>query len=188
MWEIIYFPEKNKWGIVDVKLGANYGFYDTKEYAEYILAVELLGEKPIPRLSINDLLNKIFDSTLRREMEIYVSIASGKYVGDDDIDFLFNTLMNGLMFYFNVSAQEEEVGINLMTLENFDKLGLTNQFKQTWLLFRDAKTRGDKVIAIDSAMHLQHDAGGVETLPIVSISISDDDYALMMMILDILGR
>lgn len=100
-------------------------------------------------VQISELLNRIRNPKLRKDLTIYSRIAQGEHVSDNEIDYLFGKLLSGISDYWESLPK-------LLQSANTQHILTT---KVTISLARDAKTRSDKVIAIDSMMSIHHDIG-----------------------------
>lgn len=138
-----------------INLGVNIpGYY--KEALRLLPELEKRGLVQRTTKTTEELLDEIPDRRTREVLSVYKRVAEGEKVSDEDIDWLFERSSHLVKF-----------------LESKTWTDIPG-FKATSKAVATAKTRGDKVIAIDSAMSLVHDAGKVAILEAFGIS---EDYA-----------
>lgn len=148
-----------------------------KEYSDTLnLLPKLLGRGLIayePQ-SAKELIFKIESPTVRKDIDIYRKLAEESPTSDREIDYLFSKVKLGVHSYLKQLG--DEAGINYLDYE-VEALPLTSPIKSLVRQTRQARSRSDKVIAIDSAMSAVHDAGRVQSFPFLwgRISITDSD-------------
>ena len=116
------------------------------------------------------LVGRIDSPSLGESMRVYSKIAFGREVPDSKVTWLHRELLNSMRELRSTSEESDEA--------------LTT----AWRLLENAKTRQDKVIAIDAAMQYFHDAGGIYSLIGFWSDKSDRDWDTMKAILDMLSE
>jgi len=112
--------------------------------------------------STHIILGRIQSLEVRRDLDIYKRMAEGGDVSDKEVDYLYNKSKD---FIGRVDRGEIRALWGISKDSWKDILGTVNF----------SKSRGDKVIAIDTTMSLMHDGGGVSTMNFWKIDSEGED-------------
>ena len=127
------------------------GHFYRKEYSTYLRELPALEQRGfiarVEGTSVTKILESIESSEVKRDLDIYYRIAKDERVPDEEVNYLFNKSWDAI----ESSARNRTYG------------GAAGDVKSTLKLLKKARTRSDKIIAIDATFSLMHDLGGVAT-------------------------
>ena len=131
------------------------GYFPKDKYLEMVQAIPYLEKRGyVVKKSTSSrlILSEISNPELKEDLDIYSRLANNKSVEDWEVDHLFRKSSEFLKRSMREAEESPE-----------DKPGIfeDGKWKASSKLVKSARTRGDKIVAIDSVMSLQHDRGTI---------------------------
>ena len=119
---------------------------------------------------VYSLVNSISAPGMRDAVKVYSDIAFSNYASSSDIDRIHRVLLSGMEKYKKeLLLDAYDRRYNRLTESKRDSYfedAVADDVFSVYKKLKQARTRSEKIIAIDAAMHLQHDQGSLPTFGI----------------------
>ena len=149
--------------LVCLMWGASPSKAECRDYLELLPELERRGLVVKVDEDITFLLGSIGTEEIKRDLDVYRRLAEGGEVSDSEVDALYGKAKR---FIRKAGPRESSRALRGVP-------------KETWGvitgLVEDARSRSDKVIAIDTVMSLVHDTGGIEDMGLWKYDSLGDD-------------